>query len=65
MQDYNDEIFTEQMMVLEQEGSLPPGYTASRAVPRGRGGRGMMRGSMSGRGGMGGSMGRGSASRGK
>lgn len=54
------------MMILEQEGGLPKGYTAARAAPRGtRGGtpRGMMhtRGGMSGRGGsmMGGGMHRG------
>ena len=47
LQDYNDDIFNEQMMILEQEGGLPKGFTAARAAPRGaRGGtpRGMMQG---------------------
>ena len=64
LQDYNDDIFNEQMMILEQEGGLPKGFTAARAAPRGaRGGtpRGMIqgRGGMSGRGAMMGNMSRG------
>ncbi|KAF6041070.1 hypothetical protein EB796_000611 [Bugula neritina] len=42
--DYNDEIFTEQMMVLEQESGHNKNYTGNRGA-RGRGGnRGMMQG---------------------